>query len=137
MCLGEDHGSKNDSDLRIALVEHPDFVRKVRVIMVESASVTRQDVLDRFILEGEEMPREKLRVVWAEASGAEVWESPIYEAFLRAVRKAEEQRAENCGKKRATRNPYSHLPDLRDSLDEPNTKMQRKGFTVSGTDFSL
>lgn len=88
VCLGEDHGSKNDSDLRIALVEHPDFVRKVRVIMVESASVTRQDVLDRFILEGEEMPREKLRVVWAEASGAEVWESPIYEAFLRAVRKA-------------------------------------------------
>jgi hypothetical protein len=88
VCLGEDHGSKNDSDLRIALVEHPDFVRKVRVIMVESASVTRQDVLDRFILEGEEMPREKLRIVWSEASGAEVWESPIYEAFLRAVRKA-------------------------------------------------
>ncbi len=88
VCLGEDHGSKNDSDLRIALVEDPDFVRKVRVIMVESASVTRQDVLDRFILEGEDMPREQLRVVWSEASGAEVWESPIYEAFLRAVRKA-------------------------------------------------
>lgn len=88
VCLGEDHGSKNDSDLRIALVEDPNFVSKVRVIMIESASVTRQDVLDRFIHEGEEMPRERLRVVWAEASGAEVWESPIYEAFLRAVRKA-------------------------------------------------
>jgi uncharacterized iron-regulated protein len=88
VCLGEDHGSKNDSDLRIALVEHPDFVRKVRVIMIESASVAHQDVLDRFIVEGEEMPREKLRVVWSDASGAEVWESPIYEAFLRAVHKA-------------------------------------------------
>ncbi|HEU5236891.1 MAG TPA: hypothetical protein VFU37_07105, partial [Pyrinomonadaceae bacterium] len=36
VCLGEDHGSKNDSDLRIALVEDPEFVRKVRVIMIES-----------------------------------------------------------------------------------------------------
>jgi len=25
VCLGEDHGSKNDSDLRIALIEDPDF----------------------------------------------------------------------------------------------------------------
>jgi len=88
VCLGEDHGSKNDSDLRIALVEDPVFVRKVRVIMIESASVTQQAVLDRFVLDGEEMPRDKLRVVWSEASGAEVWESPIYEAFIRAVHKA-------------------------------------------------
>jgi uncharacterized iron-regulated protein len=88
VCLGEDHGGKNDSDLRITLVQHPDFVRKVRVIMIESANVAHQDVLDRFILEGEEMPREKLRVVWGDADGAEVWESPIYEAFLRSVRKA-------------------------------------------------
>jgi hypothetical protein len=82
VCLGEDHGGKNDSDLRITLVEHPDFIRKVKVIMVESANVAHQDILDRFILEGEEMSREKLRVVWSDASGAEVWESPIYEAFL-------------------------------------------------------
>ena len=87
VCLGEDHGGKNDSDLRITLVGDPDFVRKVKVIMVESANVAHQDILDRFILEGEDMPREKLRVVWSDANGAEVWESPIYEAFLRAVRK--------------------------------------------------
>ncbi len=88
VCLGEDHGGKNDSDLRIALVEHPDFVRKVDVVMVECASVEHQDVLDRFALDGEDMPREKLSVVWRDANGAEVWESPIYEAFMRAVRKA-------------------------------------------------
>jgi hypothetical protein len=34
ICLGEDHGSKNDSDLRIALVEHPDFIRRVKVVMI-------------------------------------------------------------------------------------------------------
>jgi hypothetical protein len=87
VCLGEDHGSKNDSDLRIALVEHPDFVNKVTVIMIESASVAHQDILDRFVLEGEDMPREKLRAVWSDAVGHEVWDAPIYETFIRTVRK--------------------------------------------------
>jgi len=59
----------------------------VNVIMVESANAPHQDILDRFILEGEDMPRDRLRVVWSDADGAEVWESPIYEAFLRAVRR--------------------------------------------------
>jgi Haem-binding uptake, Tiki superfamily, ChaN len=87
VCLGEDHGSKNDSDLRIALIEHPDFLRKVKVIMIESANVAHQDVLDRFVIDGEEMSREKLRTVWSDASGHEVWDAPIYEAFIRSVRK--------------------------------------------------
>lgn len=32
VCLGEDHGSKQDSDLRIALVNNPQFPRIVRLI---------------------------------------------------------------------------------------------------------
>ncbi len=87
VCLGEDHGRKNDSDLRLALIEHPDFVRKVNAIIVEFADSVHQDILDRLALEGEDIPREKLRAVWKDTSGNEVWESPIYEAFLRAVRK--------------------------------------------------
>lgn len=86
VCLGEDHGSRNDSDLRIALIEHPDFVRKVNAIIVEFADSVHQDILDRLALEGEDIPREQLRVVWKDTSGKAVWESPIYEAFLRAVR---------------------------------------------------
>jgi hypothetical protein len=87
VCLGEDHGSKNDSDLRITLIENPDFLRRVKVIMIESANVAHQDTLDRFVLDGEDMSREKLRVVWGDASGHEVWDAPIYEAFIRSVRK--------------------------------------------------
>ena len=87
VCLGEDHGNENDSILRIAVVEHPDFARKVDVVIVECAAVTRQELLDRFILDGEAMTRDQLRPVWADAHGAEVWENPIYEAFLRAVQK--------------------------------------------------
>lgn len=87
VCLGEDHGSRNDSDLRIALVQHPDFIRKVNVIIVEFADTLHQDLLDRFILEGEDIPRDQLRAAWKDTSGKAVWESPIYEGFLRAVRK--------------------------------------------------
>jgi len=87
VCLGEDHGSKNDSDLRIALIQHPDFIRRVNAVIVEFADAIHQDVLDRLALEGEDIPREQLRVVWKDTSGKAVWESPIYEAFLRAVRR--------------------------------------------------
>ena len=86
VCLGEDHGRQYDSDLRIALVSHPDFPRTVRVIVIESANPVHQDLLDRFILDGAALSREELAPIWRDASGAEVWESPIYEQFLRAVR---------------------------------------------------
>ncbi|MGH8630580.1 MAG: hypothetical protein ACREU7_07425, partial [Burkholderiales bacterium] len=84
VCLGEDHGRQYDSDLRIALVRHPAFPRTVRVIVVESANPIHQDLLDRFILEGAALTRQELAPIWRDASGAEVWESPIYEQFLRA-----------------------------------------------------
>jgi hypothetical protein len=87
VCLGEDHGGKDDSDLRIALIQHPDFVRKVKVIIVEFANSAHQDILDRLALEGEDLTREQLRTVWSDSSSASVWELPIYEAFLRAIRK--------------------------------------------------
>lgn len=87
VCLGEDHGSKNDSDLRITLVEHPEFIGKVNVIMVEFANSERQSVLDQLILEGHDIPREELRKAWIGSSSTYVWDSPIYEAFLRTVRK--------------------------------------------------
>src|SRR5205807_8423985 len=38
VALGEAHQQKLDSDLRIALVRHPDFAKKVRSIVVEFAS---------------------------------------------------------------------------------------------------
>jgi hypothetical protein len=86
VCLGEDHGRQYDSDLRIALVRHPNFPKTVHVIVVESANPIHQDLLDRFIIDGAVMSREELAPIWRDASGAEVWESLIYEQFLRAVR---------------------------------------------------
>jgi hypothetical protein len=86
VCLGEDHGRRHDSDLRLALVRHPKFASVVDIIVVEMANNAHQALLDRFVLDGAVMSRDEIAPVWRDASGAEVWESPIYEEFLRAVR---------------------------------------------------
>lgn len=86
VCLGEDHGRRHDSDLRLALVRHPKFASVVDVIVVEMANNAHQALLDKFILDGAVMSRDEIAPVWRDASGAEVWESPIYEEFLRAIR---------------------------------------------------
>jgi hypothetical protein len=87
LALGEAHGRKLDSDLRIALVRHPDFAKKVRSIVVEFGSTTEQSTLDRYI-RGENVSRAQLEQVWKTttqgASG--VWDSPVYAEFLAAVR---------------------------------------------------
>jgi hypothetical protein len=59
VALGEAHQRKLDSDLRIALVRHPDFPKKVRSIVVEFASTTEQPTLDRYI-RGESVSTVKL-----------------------------------------------------------------------------
>ena len=49
VALGEAHMRRLDSHLRIALVRHPDFAKKVRSIVVEFGSTTEQSTLDRYI----------------------------------------------------------------------------------------
>lgn len=90
VCLGEEHGSKRDSDLRIALVNNSRF-RMVRLIVVEFANPVHQDVLDRFVLEGKDVPHDDLAWVWRDAPPGIVWDSPVYEAFLREVREVNQR----------------------------------------------
>lgn len=82
--LGEAHGRRADSDLRIALVRHPDFAKKVRVIVVEFGSAAEQSTPDRYI-RGENVSRAQLERVWKTTSNG-VWDSPIYLDFFTAVR---------------------------------------------------
>jgi len=56
VALGELHDWRPDSDLRIALVRHPDFAKKVRIIVVEWGSTREQATLDRYI-RGENVPK--------------------------------------------------------------------------------
>ena len=88
VALGEWHGRiRLDSDLRIALVRHPDFAKEVRSIVVEFGSTTEQSTLDRYI-RGENVSRAQLAQVWKTTTQAAngIWESPIYADFFAAVR---------------------------------------------------
>ena len=87
VALGEAHGRRLDSDLRIAVVRHPDFAKKVRSIAVEFGSTTEQSTLDRYI-RGENISRAQLAQVWTTTTqaGNGVWDSPVYEEFFAAVR---------------------------------------------------
>ena len=87
IALGETHQWRLDTDLRIAVVRHPDFARKVRSIVVEFGSTTEQPTLDRYI-RGENVSKAQLEQVWKTTTQAAngVWDSPVYAEFLAAVR---------------------------------------------------
>ena len=87
VALGEAHGRTLDSDLRIAMVRHPDFAKKVRSIVVEFGSTTEQSTLDRYI-RGENVSRAQLEQVWKTTPQSRngVWNSSIYADFFAAVR---------------------------------------------------
>jgi len=87
IALGETHQWRLDTDLRIAVVRHPDFAKKVRSIVVEFGSTTEQPTLDRYV-RGENVPRAQLEQVWKTTTqGANgVWDSSVYAEFLAAVR---------------------------------------------------
>jgi hypothetical protein len=87
VALGEAHMRKADSDLRIALVRHPDFAKKARSVVVECGSKTEQPILDRYI-GGENVSRAQLAQVWRTTSETTngFCDSPIYADFFAAVR---------------------------------------------------
>jgi len=87
VALGEDHVEQRDSDLRIALVRHPDFAKKVRFVLVEFGATSEQETLDRYI-QGQNVSSEQLAQVWKMTQGGRsgVWNSPIYADFFAAVR---------------------------------------------------
>src|SRR5262249_34325543 len=86
VALGDSHWRKVDSDLRIALVQDPDFAKKVRVIVVEFGTYVHQATLDRYI-RGEEVPLADLQQVWRTTSQETgIWDSPVYADFYAAVR---------------------------------------------------
>ena len=85
VALGEMHERRIDSDLRIALVRHPGFAKKVRSIVVEFATTTEQATLDRYI-RGENVSKAQLARVRPRQRGSLVSDDPIYDDFFAAVR---------------------------------------------------
>jgi len=87
VALGEWHGSQADQDLRIQLIRHRDFPKKVRNIVVECGNSLYQEVLDRYI-RGEDVPNQEMQRVWRDTtqSPVGVGDSPACAQFLSEVR---------------------------------------------------
>jgi hypothetical protein len=86
VALGEAHERRIDSDLRIALVRHPGFAKKVRSIVIECGSSVEQATLDRYI-RGEDVSPAQLERVWKSTrNGDGFCNAPMYTEFLAAVR---------------------------------------------------
>lgn len=84
--LGEAHDRRIDSELRIALVRHPGFAKKVRAIVIECGSSAEQATLDRFI-RGEKVSPAQLERIWKSTrNGDGFCNAPMYADFLAAVR---------------------------------------------------
>ena len=85
VALGETHGRKMDSDLRLRLIRAPAFSLKVRSIVVESANSLYQPLLDRYI-QGDDIPPSDLAQVWRNVVAIRGADSKVYEEFFAAVR---------------------------------------------------
>ena len=85
--LGEQHDRRLNFEFRMALLRHPRFASTVQDIVIECANSRYQQVLDDFVLRLQDVPAEKLQEIWRNTTmPTGVWDSPIYEEFIRAVR---------------------------------------------------
>jgi hypothetical protein len=89
VAIGEFHGYGELGNLYTALVRDAAFQAKVNDIVIEFASRQNQPLLDRYILQCEDIPEIELRRVWRDTSKAtHSWESPLYTGWLVAIRDA-------------------------------------------------
>ena len=84
--VGDPHGNEQAAAFRIRLIRDRRVADVVDDIVVEFGNSRYQDVIDRFV-DGEPIAEAALRDVWQNTTVASfVWDRPIYEQFLRAVR---------------------------------------------------
>jgi hypothetical protein len=88
------HGNEQAHELRLKLIRHPSFARKVNDIVVEFGSALYQDMMDRYV-RGEDVPADELRHAWQDTTQFAVWDVPIYEDFFRAVRQVNSKLAKD------------------------------------------
>jgi hypothetical protein len=86
VALGEAHGNEQGHAFRLRLLRDPRFAATIDDIVVEFGNARYQQLMDRFV-NGEEVGDDALRRVWRDTTQISgVWDRPIYEDFLRAVR---------------------------------------------------
>jgi len=89
--LGESpHQGRTIHAFHVRLLHDPDFARRVDDVMVEFGNARHQAIMDRYVLDLEDVPRAELARTWRDTTQLLVWDSPVYEAFFREVRELNE-----------------------------------------------
>lgn len=77
LALGEAHGRQADADLRLRIIQHPDFARSFSCVIVELGDTHDQPLIDAFVRDG----------TASEADAASLWSRwPELKALYSAVR---------------------------------------------------
>jgi hypothetical protein len=86
--IGELPGCEEAHEVIRSLIRNPAFPSKVEDIVVDFGNPLMQPVVDRYLLEGELVPRGVLRRVWDDTTRSVdlTWDSPVYEQFFDTVR---------------------------------------------------
>jgi hypothetical protein len=86
VAIGEFHGYEELGALYTGLVRDKAFQATVNDIVIEFAGRHNQPILDRYILQCEDVPLDELRRVWRDTSKVtHAWESPLYTGWLAAI----------------------------------------------------
>lgn len=85
IALGETHGSRMESELRLRLIRNSDFPFRAHFIVVEFGNSLYQATLDRY-LDGEDVPLAAVERVWQDTTQVGGGDSPVYAEFFAAVR---------------------------------------------------
>jgi hypothetical protein len=86
VAVAESHRVEQDKEFLINLIDRPEFPAKANDIVIEFGTARFQTVLDDYIA-GKGVAPSLLRRVWADTTVVTgLWEAPIYERFLAAVR---------------------------------------------------
>src|SRR4030095_15389159 len=70
------HGNEQGHELRLKLIRHPIFARRVNDIVVEFGSARYQELMDRYI-RGEDVAAGELRRAWQDTTQHAGWGAPI------------------------------------------------------------
>ena len=88
LALGEAHGRKVDSELRLRLLRDPGFPNKAHVIVVEFANSAYQAVLDRYI-QGDDIPLADASRAWQDPAQRRVFSTiPEFFQTVREINRA-------------------------------------------------
>lgn len=89
VAIGELHEWDTEHAFLRRLIGDPRFAATVDDIVVEFGNARYQHLIDRYVLDGEAIPRPRLERVWTDTTQApHAWKSDIYPAFFAAVRAA-------------------------------------------------